>query len=47
MNRAFSTHGSEDECYRLLGGKPEVRRALGRPKYRWHTDVKVLCGSER
>jgi len=36
--------------YRVLIGKPEVKRPLGRPKRRWEDNIKmdlqeVLCGS--
>ena len=27
--------------YRVLVGKPEGKRPLGRPKYRWEDDIKM------
>jgi hypothetical protein len=28
-------------AYRILVGKPERKRPLGRPKYRWEDDIRV------
>ena len=41
--------GEEKEVYRLLLGKPEGRRPLGRPRRRWEDNIrmalqKVGCG---
>jgi hypothetical protein len=30
-------------AYRILVGKPEGKRPLGRPRYRWVDNVKMLC----
>jgi len=27
--------------YRVLGGKPEVKRSLGRPRHRWEDNIKT------
>ena len=37
--------------YRVLAGKPEVKRQLGRPKFRWEDNIKmdlkeVVCGGK-
>jgi hypothetical protein len=39
----------KDTKYRVLVGKPEVKRPLARPRYRWDDDIKmylqeVVCG---
>jgi hypothetical protein len=39
MGRACSTHGGEEEC--ILVVKPEGRRPLGRPRYRWVDNIKI------
>jgi len=42
----------ERRCvYRVLAGKPEVKRQLGRPKFRWEDNIKmdlkeVGCGGK-
>jgi hypothetical protein len=45
MGGACSTNGEEEEekknKYRLLVGKPEGKRALGRPRHRWVESIKV------
>jgi hypothetical protein len=35
MGRAYSTHGEKRNSYRILVGKPEGKRPLGRPRRRW------------
>jgi hypothetical protein len=35
MGRACNTHGEKRNEYRLLVGKPEGKRPLGRPRHRW------------
>jgi hypothetical protein len=36
MGRALRMYGGKTGCaYRVLMGKPEGRRPLGRPRYRW------------
>jgi hypothetical protein len=41
MGRACSTNGKEEEAYRILVGKPEGRRPLGRPRRRWVDNIKM------
>jgi hypothetical protein len=40
MGGACSTNGRE-EAYRLLVGKPEGRRPLGRPRCRWLDNIRM------
>jgi hypothetical protein len=35
MNRACSTNGEKRNVYRILQGKPEGKRPLGRPRREW------------
>jgi hypothetical protein len=35
MDRACSTNGEKRNAYRILMGKPEGKRSLGRPRRRW------------
>jgi hypothetical protein len=39
MDRACSTKGGEG--YRILMGKPEGKRPLGRPRRRWVDNIKI------
>jgi hypothetical protein len=39
MCRACSTHGANDNVYRILVGKLEVKRSLGR--HRWEDNIKM------
>jgi hypothetical protein len=48
MGRACSTNGGacgtnweERNVYRILVGKPEGKRPLGRPRYRWVDNIKM------
>jgi hypothetical protein len=34
-------HGEKRNLYRILVGKPEGKRPLGRPRYRWEDNIKV------
>jgi hypothetical protein len=40
MGRAFRMHGEKNE-YRILVGKPEGKRPLGRSRRRWENDIKM------
>jgi hypothetical protein len=40
MGRAYSTNGEKRKTYRILVGKPEGKRPLGRPRRRW-VDIKL------
>jgi hypothetical protein len=41
MGRACSTNGDKRNAYRILVGKPEGNRALGRPRCRWADNIKM------
>ena len=49
MGGACSAYGEEGGVYKVLVGKPEGKRPLGRPRRRWDDDIKryfqeVACG---
>jgi hypothetical protein len=33
--------GEDRVVYRVLGGKPEEKRPLGRPRHRWEDNIKM------
>jgi len=37
----YGTQGVEETAFRVLVGKPEGKRQLGRPGHRWEYNVKV------
>jgi hypothetical protein len=39
--------GQKRNAYRILAGKPEGKRALGRPRYRWVTILKWILQRDR
>jgi hypothetical protein len=41
MGRACSTNGEKRNPYRILVGKSEGKRSLGRPKRRWVDSIKI------
>jgi hypothetical protein len=42
MGAACSTYVGEERClYRVLVGKLEGKRPLGRPRHRWENNVKM------
>jgi hypothetical protein len=41
MGRACSTNGAKRNAYRILVGKPEGKRPLGRPRRRWVDNIKM------
>jgi hypothetical protein len=41
MSKACSTHGEKRNVYRILVGKPEEKRPLGRPRRRWENNIKI------
>jgi hypothetical protein len=41
MVRACSTHGEKQNAYRILVGKPERKRQLGRPRHGWEDNIKI------
>jgi len=41
MSVACSTYGERKGLYRVLVGKPEGKRPLGRPRLRWEDNIKM------
>jgi hypothetical protein len=41
MGRACSTYGEKRNAYRILVGKLERKRSLGRPRSRWVDNIKM------
>jgi hypothetical protein len=41
MGKAYSTNGDARNTYKILVGKPEGKRPLGRPRRRWVDDIKI------
>jgi hypothetical protein len=41
MGGTCSTYGESRGVYRVLVGKPERRRPLGRPRRRWEDNIKM------
>ena len=41
MDEACSPYGERRGAYRVLMGKPEGRRLLGRPRRRWEDNIKM------
>ena len=41
MGRACSAYGGEERLYRVLVGKPEGKRPLGRPRRRREDNIKM------
>jgi hypothetical protein len=44
MSGWCSTRGEEGNAYRLLVGKPEGNRPLGRPRRRWVDNIRMDLG---
>jgi hypothetical protein len=44
MGRACRTNGEKRIAYRILVGKPEGKRPLGRPRRRWVNNIKMDLG---
>jgi hypothetical protein len=44
MGSAYSTNGEKRKAYRILVGKPEGKRPLGRPRRRWVDNIKTDIG---
>ena len=44
MGRSCNTYGERRSVYRVLVGKPEGRRQLGRPRRGWQGNVKMGFG---
>jgi hypothetical protein len=41
MGEAYSMNGEKGNAYRLLVGKPEGKRPLGRPRRRWVDNIRM------
>jgi hypothetical protein len=41
MGRVCGTHGEKGNAYRILVGKPEEKRPLGRLTRKWEVNVKI------
>jgi hypothetical protein len=41
MGGECSTYGEKSGAYRILVGRPEGRRPLGRPRRRWEDNIKM------
>ena len=41
MGWAFGAYGGGEGVYRVLVGKPEGRRLLGRPRRRWVDNIRM------
>jgi hypothetical protein len=41
MGGACSVHGKMRNMYKILVGKPEEERLLGRTRYRWEDNIKM------
>jgi hypothetical protein len=44
MGGAYSTNGENGNAYRLLPGKLEGKRPLGRPRRRWVDNIRIDLG---
>jgi hypothetical protein len=42
MGRACSTNWAKRNTYRILVGKPEGKRPLGRPRRKWLDNIKMV-----
>jgi hypothetical protein len=41
MGGACNMNGEKRDVYRLLVGKPEGKRPLGKPKHRWVDNIRI------
>jgi 3-oxoacyl-ACP reductase-like protein len=41
MGGACSTYEGEARCVKVLVGKPEGKKPLGRPRLRWENNIKM------
>jgi hypothetical protein len=44
MGGSCSTNGEKRNVYRLLVGKPEGKRPLGRPRRKWMDNIRMYLG---
>jgi hypothetical protein len=42
MDGAWGMNGEKRNAYRILVGKPEGKRPLGRPRHRWEDNIKMV-----
>jgi hypothetical protein len=42
MGRAYSVNGTNKNAHKILVGKPEGKRPLGRPRRRWGIILKCI-----
>jgi hypothetical protein len=47
MGGACSMNGDKRNAYRLLIGKPNEKKPLGRPRHRWVDSIKMDLGEIR
>jgi hypothetical protein len=47
MGRLWSTYGEKRDAYRILVGRSEGRRPLGRPRRRWEDNIKTYLQDVR
>jgi hypothetical protein len=47
MRRACSTNGETRNAYRILVGKPEGKKLLGRPRCKWVDNIKIDLKRDR
>jgi hypothetical protein len=45
MGRTCSMNGEKRNAHRLLVGKPERKRPLGRPRRRWVDNIRINLGA--
>jgi hypothetical protein len=41
VGRICGTHGGGRGVYRVLVGRPEGKRPMGRPRHRWEDNIKM------
>jgi len=41
MGGAYGAYGEGRDVYRVMMGKPEGKRSLGRPRHRWEDNIKM------
>jgi hypothetical protein len=44
VGRACGTHGRGEKMYKVLVGKPEGKRLVGRPRLRWEDRIRMDLG---
>jgi hypothetical protein len=47
MGRAYSTNEEKKNAYRILVGKPEGKRPLGRKRRRWVDSIQINLRKDR